>query len=84
VYEPNQTARVLEDVAAERERQANRLGWTQQHDDGHSIHDFVGIAGHQIRKAHAAEDSTTEREHVVQAIAVLVAFAEALDRKASA
>lgn len=82
MYDSTQTTMVLVDVSAERRRQATDLGWTQEHDDSHDLKEFVDLAGDQIAKASRALTNTEHREHMIKAIALLVAQVEVLDRRA--
>ena len=79
------TARVLNDVRIERDRQVADLGWTPEHDVcHHSTHDMVRLAE---RYAHKTESDRDEhqglysRRRLVQAVALLVAAVEAMDRR---
>lgn len=74
------TARVLADIATERERQIS-LGWTREHDDNHATHDLVRLADRQARKPGDLGPGFYSRSRLVEAAALLVAAVEAMDRR---
>ena len=78
----NDTERVLDDVAAERNRQVEK-GWTRDHDDHHSTHDLVRLAEKRIHSPGRppAESGYYDRQRLVEGIAMLVAAVEAWDRR---
>ena len=74
------TARVLTDIATERERQVT-LGWTRDHDDRHNVHELVRLADRQAHKTGTAAIGIYSRERLVEAAALLVAAVEGMDRR---
>lgn len=85
----NELPTVLQDVTAERAHQV-ALGWTPDHDDQHDPDDMIGLAVDRIamaRNAGAAwpsdPDPRLARHRLVQAIAILAAAVEAMDRRAA-
>jgi len=72
---------VLEDIAAERERQVAK-GWTPEHDDAHGASHLIRHAWDRAASARNAlmTDREAARAEIVKSAALLVAAAEALDR----
>lgn len=80
-------AYVLEDVTAERRRQVAK-GWTPEHDAEHPLDTMLNLARHRVNLASgiaAAWPSPIRageaRRRLIQAIAILVATVEAIDRR---
>ena len=79
-YATDARGRVLNDVAKERRNQIAK-GYTPEHDDRHDTHTLVQLAE---RRAHMVGDrghGLYDRHRLVQAAALLVAAAEAMDRR---
>lgn len=77
------TARVIDDVRTERNRQVAK-GWTPEHDDQHSTHDLVRLAEQRAHSTGSAGAGYYSRERLVEAAAMLVAAVEAMDRRGDA
>lgn len=73
------TARVLRDVAAERTRQVEK-GWTREHDDTHATHDLMTLAERRAHMVGNRGNGYYSRERLVEAVAMMVAAIEAMDR----
>lgn len=75
--------RVMADVTAERHRQIV-LGWTTEHDDTHSMESFISLTWAKCSKAaFSYAEGVRRRRYLIQAIALLVAAVESMDRKAA-
>lgn len=72
-----ETQRVLDDVKAERARQIEK-GWTPEHDDRHTTHRMVELAGERLR---LPGRGCYDRSRLIEGIAILVAAVEAWDRR---
>lgn len=78
--------RFLADVAAERIRQSIEEGWTVEHDDGHSVADWIMLVTRYLsRMGDAAEatDTSLYYRRLVQTAAILTAQAESFLRMLS-
>lgn len=72
---------VLQEVAAERQRQISK-GWTPDHDDSHSTHRMVELAaGRLLIRQNPDNPGYLERRRLIEGIAILVAAVEAWDRR---
>lgn len=74
------TAQVLFDVAEERVRQRDELGYTVEHDDEEGVGHLIYQAGNYVA---AKPTEAVSREDLVKGAALLVAAIEVLDRKAA-
>lgn len=78
-----QLPQVLMDVTMERQRQIDK-GWTPDHDDGHHTFDMLNLARQRISGVSPALTTAVRRRCLIQAIAILVAAVESIDRKEEA
>jgi hypothetical protein len=76
--------KVLMDVTRERQRQIE-MGWTPEHDDTHNPVDMEWLARARLNasaNARAIRKPDEERRRIIQAMAILAALVESIDRKA--
>lgn len=71
---------VLRDVTEERHRQIVK-GYTPEHDDRHSVPQMWEFTRERVHLAMGARSEAGVRIHLVEAIAILVAAVEAMDRR---
>jgi hypothetical protein len=76
--------RAIADVQAERDRQV-RKGWSTEHDDGHTGHEWSWIIGQRVIEIlDPAQDGESTRQLLVEIAAIAVAGLEAYDRHRAA
>lgn len=78
-----QTTLVLADIGSERSRQQAAKNWTLDHDDAHTVNDWIALLTRwQGRAMEAATggDVAAYRQRLVQVGAITVAAIESLDR----